>query len=156
MKPKTLTIYFAGPLFTMAERDFNCHLKSELDNGLSRQSITPTILLPQEHAKKIAQKRDFTARMYKYCLKTIDKADVILAVLDGPDADSGTCVELGYAYAKKKYIIGIRTDFRPSEFNGVNLMVAKSCNAVITMTAQQKAVEHLADKIVQLILKEKL
>lgn len=138
----------------MAERDFNCRLKTELENGLSRQSITPAILLPQEYAKKISQKRDFPARIFKYCLKEIDNADVILAVMDGPDADSGTCVELGYAYAKKKYIIGIRTDFRPSEYNGVNLMVAKSCNAVIKMTGQQKAVEHLADKIVQKILSE--
>ena len=30
----------------------------------------------------------------------IDAGDAVLAILDGPDADSGTSVELGYAHAR--------------------------------------------------------
>ena len=35
-----------------------------------------------------------------------------MALLDGQDADSGTCIELGYAHAKGKKIFGILTDSR--------------------------------------------
>jgi hypothetical protein len=41
----------------------------------------------------------------------IDWCDVVVACMDGPDPDSGTCWECGYAYRKKK-IICYRTDFR--------------------------------------------
>jgi len=33
------------------------------------------------------------------CLKQVRDADQLLACLDGPDVDSGTCVEIGYAIA---------------------------------------------------------
>jgi len=57
----------------------------------------------------------------------LERADIVIAVLDGPDVDSGTAWEIGYAYARGKPIIGVRTDTRT--FMGstsVNIMV-KSC-----------------------------
>jgi len=56
----------------------------------------------------------------------IDRADMVLAVLDGVDVDSGTAVEIGYAFAKGKPILGYRGDFRLSADNEgsiVNLQV---------------------------------
>jgi nucleoside 2-deoxyribosyltransferase len=56
----------------------------------------------------------------------IDSSDIVLAVLDGVDVDSGTAAEIGYAYARKKLIIGYRGDFRLSADNEggiVNLQV---------------------------------
>jgi nucleoside 2-deoxyribosyltransferase len=56
----------------------------------------------------------------------IDRAHAIVAVLDGPDVDSGTAAEIGYAYARGKLIIGYRGDFRLSSDNEgsiVNLQV---------------------------------
>ena len=41
----------------------------------------------------------------------IDWAEVVVANMDGPDPDSGTCWECGYAYRKKPVIL-FRTDFR--------------------------------------------
>lgn len=42
----------------------------------------------------------------------IDRSDGLFAILDGVDVDSGTAAEIGYAFAKGKYICGLRTDFR--------------------------------------------
>jgi nucleoside 2-deoxyribosyltransferase len=56
----------------------------------------------------------------------IDRADMVLAVLDGSDVDSGTAAEIGYAFAKGKPILGYRGDFRLSadnEGSTVNLQV---------------------------------
>lgn len=46
--------------------------------------------------------------------ESLRNSDVILANLNGADPDSGTCIEIGYAHALGKTIIGYRTDFRLS------------------------------------------
>lgn len=38
------------------------------------------------------------------------QADVVLAVLDGPDVDSGTAAEIGFASAAGVPVVGLRTD----------------------------------------------
>lgn len=56
----------------------------------------------------------------------IDGADAVFAILDGVDVDSGTAAEIGYAFAKDKYVCGLRTDFRLAGDNEgaiVNLQV---------------------------------
>src|SRR6202034_306547 len=56
----------------------------------------------------------------------IDRADMVFAILDGVDVDSGTAAEIGYAFAKGKPILGYRGDFRLSADNEgatVNLQV---------------------------------
>jgi nucleoside 2-deoxyribosyltransferase len=56
----------------------------------------------------------------------IDDADGVVAVLDGPDVDSGTAAEIGYAFARGKRIVGYRGDFRQGgdhEGSIVNLQV---------------------------------
>jgi nucleoside 2-deoxyribosyltransferase len=58
--------------------------------------------------------------------EAIDRVDIVVAVLDGADVDSGTAAEIGYAFAKQKTIIGYRGDFRLSADNEgsvVNLQV---------------------------------
>lgn len=49
--------------------------------------------------------------------KRIDESDLMLAILDGSDVDSGTAAEMGYACAKGKHVNGLRTDFRWSGDN---------------------------------------
>ncbi len=56
----------------------------------------------------------------------IDRADGLVAVLDGVDVDSGTAAEIGYAFARGKLIVGYRGDVRLSADNEgttVNLQV---------------------------------
>ena len=56
----------------------------------------------------------------------LDACDMVFAVLDGVDVDSGTAAEIGYAFARRKPILGYRGDFRLSADNDgsiVNLQV---------------------------------
>jgi hypothetical protein len=64
----------------------------------------------------------------------VEGASIVVAVLDGADADSGTCWEVGFAYAKGIPILGIRTDFRGTgDMEGFNLMLKFSCTAVLNL-----------------------
>ena len=58
--------------------------------------------------------------------EAIDRAETVVAVLDGVDVDSGTAAEIGYAFARGKRIVGYRGDFRLAGDNEgavVNLQV---------------------------------
>lgn len=137
-----MNIYIAGALFSIAEQNFNQQLKEELIK------INPNlnILLPQDEAKKLVGKPNFENLVFKSCHDEVVKADIILAILEGPDIDSGTCIELGLAYALKKKIIGIRTDFRGSEIEGLNIMVRKILSHYIYST-KGTTIIGLAEKV---------
>jgi nucleoside 2-deoxyribosyltransferase len=45
-------------------------------------------------------------------IEGLKRSDVVLAVLDGPDVDSGTAGEIGFAYGLGKLILGYRGDAR--------------------------------------------
>ena len=58
--------------------------------------------------------------------KAIHECQIMMAVLDGTDVDSGTASEIGFAYALGKRIYGYRGDIRRSGDNDgsiVNLQV---------------------------------
>lgn len=145
-----LTIYLAGPLFTQAERRWNANLATELRNRDGRI----TVLLPQQEVKRAINpdgKIDFK-KVKEICLEGIDDADVVVGILDGADADSGTCFECGYAYGKGKKVIGVRTDIRAHEHEGLNAMLKESCHTVIELPAfrdEEKDLQELADKILE-------
>jgi nucleoside 2-deoxyribosyltransferase len=99
-----MKIYLAGPLFSTAEREFNARLA-----GLLRES-GHEVWLPQE-----SEQRSMTARqIFAKDVEGVDWAEVVVANMDGPDPDSGTCWECGHAY-KKKPVIVFRTDFRTGD-----------------------------------------
>jgi nucleoside 2-deoxyribosyltransferase len=50
--------------------------------------------------------------IYERDLQKLEEADVIVAILNGPDVDSGTAFEVGYACAKGKPVVGLKTDVR--------------------------------------------
>jgi nucleoside 2-deoxyribosyltransferase len=112
-------IYLAGPLFSLAEQRFNADLARFLESsGLE-------VWLPQEH-----EPREKTARaIFEMDVEAVDWADMVVACMDGPDPDSGTAWECGYAYAKGKPIVCFRTDFRVSGDTAgapYNLMLTES------------------------------
>ena len=136
------TIYLAGPLFTLAEREFN----SKLAEFIRKKRNDLFLLLPQETAVKFKNDKNKNKEIFRDCIDSINKADIIVALLDGADADSGTCVELGYAFCKGMAILGIRTDFRISEEKGLNLMLPFSCTELYLDTSA--TIETIADKII--------
>ncbi|HII00954.1 TPA: nucleoside 2-deoxyribosyltransferase [Methanosarcinaceae archaeon] len=120
------TIYLAGPLFTQAELEFNRKLRDMLlEKGFA-------VFLPQEDAEdaKKEHERQNQKYIFQRCVEGVDGSDLVVAVLDGVDVDSGTAWEIGYAYAKGKPIIGLRTDFRELSNGIVNLMIEVSADAL--------------------------
>jgi len=115
-------IYLAAPLFSGAERDFNKKLTCLLREHMF------CVHLPQETGDNLSSReKDHNRMIFDANLSALKKADIVVSVIDGPDADSGTSWEMGYAYANNKKIISLRTDFRRvggSEI--VNLMLEES------------------------------
>lgn len=118
-------IYLAGPVFTLAEKIFNKSLAQGIENKTGYK-----VILPQERAPDFISKVNGFRLTFDDCLEMIDKSSLVIAILDGSDADSGTCFEIGYAYRKKR-IIGVRTDLRACEEKGLNLMLSNSCDDLI-------------------------
>lgn len=85
-------------------------------------------------------------------LELIDESEAVLASLDGPDVDSGTAVEIGYAFARGRLVVGVRTDLRRCGDNdgaSVNLMI-ETCIADsggVLHTSLDAAVAFLAARL---------
>jgi nucleoside 2-deoxyribosyltransferase len=136
-------IYLAGPVFTLAERRYNEALAAELERLCPRWQV----FLPQRYDKEFQGRDDFSAKMYACLVAALDKCQAVVALLDGADADSGTCFELGYACARGKRLIGVRTDFRSGEDRGLNLMLSNACAALVIEPSTSTDLARLAEKI---------
>lgn len=121
-------IYLAAPLFSEAERTYNSRIAA-----LMRENFFE-VFLPQEAGDDSAA-RDHTEheRLFSANVRALDRADIVVAIIDGADADSGTAWEMGYARASGKPVIALRTDFRWVGHNErVNLMLEQSADVVST------------------------
>lgn len=122
------SIYFAAPLFTAAERSWNTTIMQTLRQRLPRHQW----LVPQEFCAvhDHAEQGPDHGAIFTSCRDHLHECDLVVGVLDGPDPDSGTCWELGYAYALGKPCYGLRTDWRPGEDGTANCMLTRSCRLV--------------------------
>jgi nucleoside 2-deoxyribosyltransferase len=121
-----MRIYFAAPLFSAAERDWNLSLASAL------RAAGHDVFLPQEQEAGLDAPAIFATDV-----SGIDWADMILAIMDGADPDSGTAWEVGYAYRKKPIVL-VRTDIRShrgSGESGYNAMLAEAATIRINAIA---------------------
>jgi nucleoside 2-deoxyribosyltransferase len=140
-----MNVYLAGPLFTLAEQTFNLELARNIENIDSKL----TLVLPQLKNKELQKSEHVTHDIFNYCVEMVNQCHLLVAILDGADADSGTCIEMGLAYAQGKPIIGVRTDFRSLEDRGLNLMVSFACSRLIWQSME--TVDDLAKEIVKAI-----
>jgi nucleoside 2-deoxyribosyltransferase len=103
-------VYVAGPLFSQAERDF---LEKMVDCLAEAANLSPTehFFLPHRDGGELG-KGPTRTQIFNLDINTLKQAEIVVALLDGQDVDSGTCIELGYARASDKKIFGIITDFR--------------------------------------------
>ena len=125
-------IYLAGPLFTQGEKDFNLSLAERMSASGDR------VFLPQQEC--VGREGE---DIYKTCLAGLRSAAIVVAILDGADADSGTCWECGYAASREIPIIAVRTDFRISgDTGGFNAMLYYSAAKIVSGT------DRLFDRIV--------
>ena len=124
-------IYFAGPLFSKAERDYNQELTLKIEN------IDYKVFLPQRDGAELDKppyqgmtQSERNKAIFELDVKQVLNCDIFLFVLDGRVPDEGACFELGIAYSQKsqenskKHIIGLHTDMRPSFINSkLNAMI---------------------------------
>lgn len=130
--PGKTRIYFAAPLFTQAEWQWNSRLADAL------RELGMNIILPQKKAEPMLKgEKPFDAdRLFSLNTSEIENADIVLAILDQADPDSGTCWECGYAYKAGRPIVGLRTDFRAAGDDSerpVNLMLGRSCKGFVAV-----------------------
>jgi nucleoside 2-deoxyribosyltransferase len=132
-----LRLYLAGPLgFSEAGRQFHASTLVRLLTSHGYRVLDPWTLTPQRKIDRIRRMRSGATRRNAWRAlnreiaeqnrRAIDRSNGMVAVLDGVDVDSGTAAEIGYAFAKRKRIVGYRGDVRPSGENEgsiVNLQV---------------------------------
>jgi nucleoside 2-deoxyribosyltransferase len=145
-----LRVYLAGPLFTIPERRIN----RQLALALERQLPGARVLLPQDfkHDDRYNAPRAF-GLIFKTCLAMIDSSHCVVAWLDGPDGDSGTCFEVGYAFAKGIPVVGVRTDFRLNQERGVNVMLSRGCAAFVYRPSFDEDLDGLAQAVARAVMK---
>jgi len=117
-------VFIAAPLFSEAEREFNRRL-----DELLRSNGFETVLPQRDIGDAWTEGH---RRVFEKDLAAIDGSDVVVAVLDGPDVDSGTAFEIGYAFARGKPVIGLKTDrrvFAPGE--EVNNMILQAAARLV-------------------------
>jgi nucleoside 2-deoxyribosyltransferase len=95
-----MKLYLAGPLFTAAERAWNAQLAAALRSGGHE------VFLPQDQ-----ESGKPASGIFATDVGGIDWANALVAIMDGPDPDSGTAWECGYAYGRKPVVL-VRTDMR--------------------------------------------
>jgi len=119
-----MLIYFAGPLFSQAERAYNLKLAMTLEqhgynvflpqrDGLGKDDFNPASMLGMGMTEEEISRSIFTTDRDR-----VLEADALLFVLDGRAPDEGACVELGMAYGQKHLLqkstilVGLHTDWR--------------------------------------------
>ncbi|HQD26312.1 MULTISPECIES: nucleoside 2-deoxyribosyltransferase [Methanoculleus] len=119
-------VYLAGPLFSEAERTYNLAIHDLLESHLF------DVYLPQEVGDTSHTRcREEHRAIFAQHLAALQDVDLVVAVVDGADADSGTSWEMGYAYALGKRVVALRTDFRiAGQHELVNLMLEESAEVV--------------------------
>jgi nucleoside 2-deoxyribosyltransferase/predicted secreted protein len=121
-------IYLAAPLFSEAERTYNAALTALLEKNLFE------VYLPQEAGDDSDMREESEQhRLFQKNLQALNGSDIVVAIIDGADADSGTAWEMGYAFARGKPVYALRTDFRRvGHHEQVNLMLEQSAMVVTT------------------------
>jgi nucleoside 2-deoxyribosyltransferase len=113
-----MRVYFSGPLFTTPERMWNAEVTAAL------RAAGHEVFLPQEKEPGLDARAIFAADV-----RGIGWADCLVAIVDGPDPESGTAWEVGYAFGTRKPVVLVRTDLR-SDAGGIG-----DYNAMLTQAA---------------------
>ena len=128
MSPKNTShnprIFISAALFTHAEQVFNRQIRDALVQA------GYDVILPQEFEV------DETGEgIFRQCIAGVERADLMLSIVDGAEVDAGVGFEMGYAYAKDIPIIALRTDFRKRAETidgGLNIMLHYGSREVIS------------------------
>ena len=136
-------IYFAGPLFSESEREYNAKLTEILEE------YGYEVFLPQRDGFLAAElegmtEEEKTQMIFEKDLEHVLEADIVFMVLDGRVPDEGACVELGIAYASDKRCYGFKTDARSVELDmDLNPMISGCFIKLFSGLDGEKLIEEL-------------
>ena len=122
--PAGKNVYFAAPLFSAAEREYNLKIVGILESYGYKVFLPQRdgFLAPELEGLTEAEK---TEKIFRKDRDEVLKADIIFMILDGRIPDEGACVELGMAYAAGKRCYGLKSDSRSVELDmDLNPMIA--------------------------------
>lgn len=132
-----LNVYLAGPFFSEKQVE----IVKELRKALAENDTIGEVFVPMEHQMNDGELEEFTAPWAREVAKNdythVREADIIIAIVDfdGQDMDSGTAVEIGYAYALGKPVFLYHQEDHDIM---VNLMATEVAQAYFTDAQQVK------------------
>lgn len=142
-------IYFAGPMFSQGEKDYNLKITKVLeDHGYE-------VFLPQrdgiEAAMLEGKSEEEKARLiFEKDVSEVMKADILFMMLDGRVPDEGACVELGIGYANQKRCYGIKTDTRSIEIDlDLNPMISECFIEIFKDFDGEKLIRQLEEYLAE-------
>jgi nucleoside 2-deoxyribosyltransferase/predicted house-cleaning noncanonical NTP pyrophosphatase (MazG superfamily) len=144
-----MRIYCAGPIFTPSQRAWLRLLGERLRKdghdafvpAEAEQEFVEATRVPKEKERHST----FRANVAK-----LAAAQLVVACLDGVDADSGTAWEVGFAYGRRIPILGYRSDYRTLGREGtVNLMLNLSCSRLLWVptATEELMLDRLAEEV---------
>lgn len=128
-------VYVAGPLFSTHERWYLERVAQALEAAGYRT------FLPHRDAGLVTRNLDEErSRIFHTDIEALKSCNLCVALLTGPDHDSGTSAELGYLYALGKPCIGITDDKR----GYVNTIIWGICG-------YGKQIVHTMDELLEIV-----
>jgi nucleoside 2-deoxyribosyltransferase len=123
-------VYLAAPFFSRAERDHNNMLLNALESNHIRVfSPERDGIIAKDALAAGRSQEEVLSSVWTCDTQAIIESKLVLAVLDGRVIDEGVCVEIGYAAALEKTVIGYFTDDRSCFSWGLNPMVLMAMKA---------------------------
>jgi nucleoside 2-deoxyribosyltransferase len=131
-------LYIAGALFTPAERSFLEEIAA-LCVELGFETY-----LPHRDGGILRSDRGNLRDLFARDLQALRDADAVVAVLNGPDVDSGTAWEIGYTFSSGKQVIALCEDFRIRNVStDLNPMIAGSARITTNRSELRDALRTL-------------
>jgi nucleoside 2-deoxyribosyltransferase len=147
-------VFISAALFSAVEREYNARItEALLENGYEvflpqRASDQVRADNPERPGEDLISHRELIGRLtFDACLSGIESSDLLIALLDGTDVDSGTAWEIGYAYAKGIPVLGVRSDKRTTQRGPVNIMIAYALKQALYFDDPSLSINQLIDEI---------
>lgn len=141
-----MKLYYAGPLFSLSELNFNKQLTVKIRN------LGYDVFLPQEQSFNLENYDSVKAKnnaIFELDRKEMLSSDIFLFVLDGRIPDEGACVALGIMQAYKSMqnqsvqLIGLHTDRRVAfSDTALNPMIDSSLDMVFK--SEEELINYLS------------
>ena len=134
-----MKLYFAGPIFSSPEREWNARVAAGL------RAAGHEVFLPQEQ-----EPGKDAAGIFATDVGGLDWSDGVVAVMDGPDPDSGTAWEVGYSYGKRPIVL-VRTDLRALGGTAGDYNPMLTAAATVRLDVPGATTEQATDAILEAI-----